>query len=90
MRYEPSICAVDLHPVVARLVELRLAWGLTIEQIAQRAGCSYRLLAYIEAGGRDPGFKLLVRWAEVLGYDLSLRPHQFHRVPAASQGTQEA
>ena len=78
MRPERSIHAANVHPVVARLTELRLAWGLSVEQIAVRVGCSYFTIAQAETGQRQIGLKVLAKWASVLGYDLSLRPQQLN------------
>lgn len=76
MRHEPSIYAAHVHPVVTRLTEIRLAWGLSLEYIANKIGCSYFTLIHMESGQKQPNFKTLIRWASALGYDLSLRPQQ--------------
>jgi transcriptional regulator with XRE-family HTH domain len=74
MKHEPIITSADVHPVVRRLTEIRLAWGLPIQDVAKRIGCSRYTLGHIEAGERSPSFKVLARWAEVFDYDISLWP----------------
>ena len=63
---------VNVHPIVDELSKSRIAWGFSLEEIARRIGCSYTLLAHVESGQKQPSFKMLARWAEVFGYDVSL------------------
>jgi hypothetical protein len=41
MRHERGIEALDLHPIIKCLVETRLAWQLSVSDIAARMGSSY-------------------------------------------------
>ncbi len=43
MRHERGIEALDLHPIIRCLVETRLAWQLSVSDIAGRMGSSYLL-----------------------------------------------
>lgn len=70
------IIPVDIHPVLERLAYVRLAWGLSTKDVADRIGCSTSTLLHMESGQKQPGFKIFVRWADVLGFDLSLWPKQ--------------
>lgn len=75
MKHDHSIIsAVDVHPVIRRLTEIRLAWGLSAKYMGEKIGCSATTFNHMESGRRNPGFKVLVRWAATLGYQLSLRP----------------
>ena len=76
MRPELSIRAANVHPVVARLTEVRVAWGFTVKEISKRVGVSEYTLMHMAGGTKEPGFKVLNRWASVLGYDLNLWPKQ--------------
>jgi transcriptional regulator with XRE-family HTH domain len=49
-----------------RIRRLRLAHGLTQQQLADRVGLSRRMLAYYEIQGGEPRPDLLVRFAQVL------------------------
>lgn len=68
--HEPPI------PAVARLAEVRMAWGLSVQYVAEKLGCSPCHLRKCERGQNDPSGKLLVKWAEILGYEISLWPKQ--------------
>jgi len=76
MRHEREFKYVNAHPVVQRLTEVRMAWGLSIEEVASRIGCGANTLRRYEIGhaGNNPSFKLIARWAEVLGFELNLWP----------------
>lgn len=76
MIHERYIKPVNVHPIVARLAEVRLAWGLTIEDVADRTGIKPITLRRYELGSTEysPSFKTIARWAEVLGYEISLWP----------------
>jgi transcriptional regulator with XRE-family HTH domain len=74
MRHEPDITVSAAHPVVRRLTEIRIGWNLTTEYMAEKIGCSATTVNHMESGRRDPGFKVLMRWAESLGYDVALKP----------------
>lgn len=76
MRHEPGIIRANLNPLVERLVRIRMGWGMAAPEIAKRCSISENGFYMIESGYKDPSFKMLNRWADVLGYDLSLRPKQ--------------
>jgi len=73
MRHERGIKAPDLHPVIRSLVETRLAWQLSVSDIAARMGSSYSTLKRYEAGAEFPSGKMLLKWVDVLGFELVLR-----------------
>lgn len=89
MIHERYIKAAEIHPVLARLTSVRLAWGLSTKEVAQRIGCSEFTLIHMEGGQKQPGFKIFTRWADVLGFDLNLWPKDelcTHRVPEPTAG----
>ncbi len=61
------------EPILRALVETRLAWGLSSKEVASRIGCRPDTFSHIERGDKLPNFKVLMRWAKVLGYDIGLR-----------------
>jgi predicted transcriptional regulator len=80
MRHERGIEALDLHPIIKCLVETRLAWQLSVPDIAARMGASYFTLKRYERGAEFPSAKMLLKWVDVLGFELVLR----HKKSAAS------
>lgn len=74
MRHETEFKTPTLSPVIKGLVEVRLAWGLERVEVAHRAGILYRNLLNYESGVSEPHMSGLRRWANALGYELSLRP----------------
>jgi DNA-binding XRE family transcriptional regulator len=72
---------VQVEPVIRALREVRLAWGLTQREVAQRIGCHHDTLAHVENGDQDPGYKMLRRWADVLGFELGLKSKQILDIP---------
>lgn len=73
-----------VHPLIREMTEIRRAWKLTRQDIAARAGYAYTTICHVEAGQRYPGLRLLQDWADVLGYEVVLRPKkkpEFHCVP---------
>ncbi|MDI3328449.1 MAG: helix-turn-helix transcriptional regulator [Alicyclobacillaceae bacterium] len=54
-----------------RLKELRLERGLTVKELAERAGVSQSYVYAVEAGTRGSQVDKLVRIAKALGVDLS-------------------
>lgn len=91
MRYERGIRAVDIAPIIRGLVEARMAWGFTTKDIAQRIGCKSRTLASMESGSKLPSFKVLVKWADVLGFELGLKSKAvIHRVTDNTKESAEA
>lgn len=74
MRHERNIEDVNPHPLIRRLVETRKAWQLSTTDVAERCGSNHNTFMRYETGQTFPSGKMLVRWAEVLGFDLSLWP----------------
>ena len=56
-----------LRDVGRRIAEIRLAAGLTQEQVAERLGISTRAYAYIESGRENLTLRTMVFVANVLG-----------------------
>jgi transcriptional regulator with XRE-family HTH domain len=73
MRHERGIEALDLHPIIKCLVETRLAWQLSVSDIAARMGSSYFTLKKYERGAEFPSGKMLLKWVDVLGFEMVLR-----------------
>ena len=73
MKHERRIEALDLHPIIKCLVETRLAWQLSVSDIAARMGSSYFTLKRYERGAEFPSGKMLLKWVDVLGFELVLR-----------------
>jgi hypothetical protein len=80
MRHERGIEALDLNPTIKCLVETRLAWQLSVSDMAARMGSSYFTLKRYERGAEFPSGKMLLKWVDVLGFELVLR----HKKSAAS------
>jgi transcriptional regulator with XRE-family HTH domain len=76
MIHERYIKPVNASPVVRRLTEVRMAWGLSIEAVAERIGCQPATLRKYELGlpNYNPSFNVICRWADVLGFELSIWP----------------
>lgn len=66
--------SASAHSVIQRLMEVRQAWRLSVDHVATRIGCSTEILRKYELGNGYPSFKFLIKWADVLGYDVSLWP----------------
>jgi predicted transcriptional regulator len=77
MRHEREIEALDLHPIIKCLVETRLAWQLSVADIADRMGSTYFTLKRYERGDEFPSGKMLLKWVDVLGFELALRHKKF-------------
>jgi hypothetical protein len=73
MRHERGIKALDLHPIIKCLVETRLAWQLSVSDVASRMGSSYFTLKRYERGAEFPSGKMLLKWVDVLSFELVLR-----------------
>lgn len=74
MRHEPNIQATNLDPIIRRLVEVRMAWKLSLNDVANRCGADLNTFRRYENGVTFPSGKMLARWADVLGYELSIWP----------------
>ncbi|MBY0457561.1 MAG: helix-turn-helix domain-containing protein [Gemmataceae bacterium] len=51
----------------ARLRILRVAAGMTLEQLGELTGMKHQNIARLEAGGRQPSWETVVRLAKALG-----------------------
>ncbi|QPF87003.1 helix-turn-helix transcriptional regulator [Bradyrhizobium genosp. L] len=74
MKHEQNITAAKIEPIIQRLTEIRLAWKLPLNDVANRCGADLNTFKRYESGQTFPSGKTLVRWATVLGYELSLWP----------------
>jgi transcriptional regulator with XRE-family HTH domain len=79
MIHERYIKPISAAPVIVRLTEVRLAWGLSIREVAARIGCDEETLGKYERGKIFPKGRYLVKWAEVLGYELSIWPKKMEQ-----------
>jgi ribosome-binding protein aMBF1 (putative translation factor) len=61
-------------PVIRRLVETRRAWNLSIVDVAGRCGGDHATFIRYERGDKLPSTKTLMKWASVLGFQISLWP----------------
>jgi putative transcriptional regulator len=59
------------EPVFNRVEELRLAKGLTRQQLADAVGVHYQTIGYLERGEYSPSLLLALRIAEVLSLEVS-------------------
>lgn len=62
--------------LVKDLAETRRAWNLPVEEIAFRIECAPNTLQKYECGMRLPCTENLIRWADVLGFELALKPKE--------------
>lgn len=74
MKHETTFAPATDNPVINALVQIRLAWGLERSEVAARCGIDARKLRLYEIGQSEPHSRYLRRWANVLGYELTLRP----------------
>ncbi|MCS3690922.1 helix-turn-helix domain-containing protein [Bradyrhizobium elkanii] len=74
MRHERDIIPAHVDPIIRRLTEVRLAWNLSLNDVANRCGADLNTFKRYENGARYPSGKMLARWADVLGYELSIWP----------------
>jgi ribosome-binding protein aMBF1 (putative translation factor) len=58
--------------VADQVRNLRLALGLSQEDLARRVGTTQPMIARLEAGGRPPSLRTLERLAEALDADLTV------------------
>lgn len=73
MKHERNFESPNVPPVINALVEIRLAWGLERSDVAKRCGIDARKLRMYELGINEPNLRYLRKWANALGYELSLR-----------------
>lgn len=69
----------EVSIVIATLIEIRRAWRVSLEVVAERAHVSGRNLSAIERGRRSPSLRTLEKWADALGYEIVLRPKPAER-----------
>ena len=78
MRHEtvfiPYAKRAPRNDIFGRLQEIRLAWKMTLTEVAQRIGVQAQTLTRWEQGVTTPQLYQLIRWAAVLGYELNLWP----------------
>ena len=74
-RPEPPI-PDHVEPVIRRLIETRRAWQLSANDVANRCGSDLNTFRRYERGDTFPSAKTLIRWAAVLGFELSLWPRR--------------
>ncbi len=74
-----------LPPFAVKLKALRLASGLTQQQLAKRAGIHLGGLFKIEQGLRQPSWETVQRLANALGVDYSAFADPNLKMPAAEQ-----
>lgn len=58
--------------LVRQLSDARKAKGISQAEMASKIGYEYETLLKIEYGARNPSMSKLVRWAEILGFEVSL------------------
>ena len=63
-----------ISPIVRELREIRQAWKMSVEAIAMQADIGTRVIGYWESGAYEPRLSTIERVADVLGYELVLRP----------------
>lgn len=61
-----------MDPIVEELHTARKRSGLTQKTITERMGTTQSALSELERGVTTPRLPTLRRWAEALGYDVSL------------------
>ncbi|TYL99640.1 helix-turn-helix transcriptional regulator [Bradyrhizobium rifense] len=64
----------EIHRIVKALVEVRIAWKLTQNDVSSRMGIRRDHFARLETGVQPPVLATLEKWADALGYRLGLRP----------------
>lgn len=59
------------HPVVRRLIELRVLAGMSRDELSKRIGCSTNDLLRYERNGVQPRAWTFLAWCEALGVTLN-------------------
>jgi predicted transcriptional regulator len=70
MAYREAALAIQ---VADQVRNLRIASGLSQEDLARRVGTTQPMIARLEAGGQPPSLRTLERLAEALDADLTVR-----------------
>jgi transcriptional regulator with XRE-family HTH domain len=68
--------AVTHKDLFERLTEIRLAWKLTSVEVGNRIGVRGETLRRWELRTSTPKLGQLIRWCDVLGYELTIRPKE--------------
>ena len=63
-----------LSKIVGELVQAREAWGMSREDLANLMHVAPGTVKFCENGNKQPSMKLLVRWANTLGCDITITP----------------
>ena len=58
--------------LIAELIAAREALGMDRQEIARRSGMQRHVISTGELGDTVPRLTTLIRWADVLGYDVRL------------------
>lgn len=61
-----------IAPVILALTTARLAQNVTQSAIERKAGLSNRYISRLERGAKSPSLDSLERWADALGYEITL------------------
>lgn len=62
------------HPLIARLMTIRIALGLQQLDVAEAGGLNRNTVGSIESGKRNPSLDIFTRYCAGLGYRLELVP----------------
>jgi putative transcriptional regulator len=68
--YATSMSRLKEEPVHNRVEALRIARGLTRQQLAEAVGVHYQTIGYLERGEYSPSLLLALRISNVLGHDI--------------------
>lgn len=60
------------YTVISELISARLNKGLTQKEVADKLGTKQSAVARLESGGVNPSLEFLQRFAQVMGYKLSV------------------
>jgi transcriptional regulator with XRE-family HTH domain len=65
-----------MDPIIEQLKNLRISLDMTQQAVAQLMGAKQSMVSEWESGNKQPRLASLHRWAEALGYDLTLTPRE--------------
>jgi transcriptional regulator with XRE-family HTH domain len=63
-----------IPPIIQQLRSARLALSITHEQLAAKLGYALSTISYWENFRRSPQLVNLINWADVLGYEITIKP----------------
>lgn len=68
---------VNVHPIVARLRELRMQQGMSLDKLGERAGYSGNHIWCLEHGTFNVKFNMVIDVAQALGMEIEMKeiPH---------------